>query len=110
MIIKKGTKKDLQIYGLIAKYGIIFWGITNKGGLVGTNFQRIYFLRKEVSAMENFIKMFLTMIFIPILVNVISNLITDMIKAHSSKFADEESGLNSSDEELLINFLSRSLT
>ena len=49
--------------------------------------------------MENFIKMFLTMIFIPILVNVISNLITDMIKAHSSKFGDGEGGLNSSNEE-----------
>ena len=49
--------------------------------------------------MVDFIEIFLSMIFIPILVNVISNLITDMIKAHSSKFADEESGLNSSDEE-----------
>ena len=49
--------------------------------------------------MENFIKMFLTMIFIQILVNVISNLITDMIKAHSSKFGDDESGLNSSKKE-----------
>ena len=59
--------------------------------------------------MENFIKMFLTMIFIPILVNVISNLITDMIKAHSSKFGDDESGLNSSKEELIYHFLSSHL-
>ena len=45
--------------------------------------------------MENFIKMFLTMIFIPILVNVISNLVTDKIKT-TLKFGDWKSGLGSS--------------
>ena len=80
-------------------YGIIFWGITSKkSGLQIYTFKEALknLQRKEESAMkEEIFLIVLGNLICPLLVYII----TEILKNHSSKFGDSESGNNSSSEK-----------